>query len=113
MIKKSATQVFSDFHTVERNPIDEPKQLSKNKKKDCIFLTLQEQFTKKIITFEQYFEKLVAHITDPYGTSQMKFHHNLEERDEEEKIGKKRKIKKIVFENPLKTNDFLKESILS
>ncbi|CAF0833728.1 unnamed protein product [Brachionus calyciflorus] len=39
----------------------------------------------------------------------MKFDHDLEEREEEEeeKIGKKRKIKKIVFENPLKTNDFL------
>ncbi|CAF0849480.1 unnamed protein product [Brachionus calyciflorus] len=106
MIKKSATQVFSDFHTVERNPIEEQKQLSKNKKKDYIFLTLQDQYTKKIITFEQYFEKLAAHITDPYGTSQMKFDHDLEER-EEEKIGKKRKIKKIVFDNPLKTNDFL------
>ncbi|RNA07258.1 hypothetical protein BpHYR1_013612, partial [Brachionus plicatilis] len=44
MIKKSASQVHSEFHANERNPIAEPKQLSKNKKKDQVFVTLQEQF---------------------------------------------------------------------
>ncbi|CAF0742422.1 unnamed protein product [Brachionus calyciflorus] len=108
MVKKNASQVYVSFYAVERNPIQEPKQLSKNKKKDQIFIILQEQYSAKIITFEQYFEKLSAHITDPYGTSQMKFDHDVEEEEEENtNPGKKRK-RKIVFVNPLNNEDFLK-----
>ncbi|CAF1011457.1 unnamed protein product [Brachionus calyciflorus] len=69
MIKKSATQVYSDFHAHERNPIQCPKQLSKNKKKDEIFITLQDQYNKQMLTFPQYFQKLASHVTDPYEPS--------------------------------------------
>ncbi|RNA13940.1 hypothetical protein BpHYR1_052367 [Brachionus plicatilis] len=69
----SASQVHSEFHANERNQIAEPKQISKNKKKGQVFVTLQEQFSEQILTFEQYFDKLSANIIEPYGTSQMKF----------------------------------------
>ena len=37
----------------------------------------------------------------------MKFDHDFEEEDLEFKSGKKRKVSKIIFENPLKNDDFL------
>ncbi|RNA09846.1 hypothetical protein BpHYR1_028354 [Brachionus plicatilis] len=86
MIKKSASQVHSEFHANERNPIAEPN--------------------KQILTFEQYFDKLSAHIMEPNGTNLMKYDQDEEELNDE-KVGKKRK-RKIAFDNPLKHLDFLK-----
>ncbi|RNA45027.1 hypothetical protein BpHYR1_024126 [Brachionus plicatilis] len=86
MIKNSASQVHSEFHANERNPIAEPKQISKNKKKGRVFVTLQEQFSEQILTFEQYFDKLSANVIEPYGTSQMKFDQDEEEQNDD-KVG--------------------------
>ncbi|RNA04121.1 hypothetical protein BpHYR1_008071 [Brachionus plicatilis] len=97
MIKKSASQVHSQFHANE------------------LFVTLQEQLSEQILTFEQYFDKISAHIMDTYGTSLMKFDQD-EEQLNYEKIGRKRK-RKIAFDNPLihldflKTNDFVNLTI--
>ncbi|RNA11945.1 hypothetical protein BpHYR1_032891 [Brachionus plicatilis] len=92
MIKKSETETCNRFYNNERNPIEEPKQLPKNKRKDDILARLKVQYTKNIITFEQYFEKLAAHIVDPYEAVKFKFELDDEVKDEIE-TGKKRKEK--------------------
>ncbi|RNA32647.1 hypothetical protein BpHYR1_035331 [Brachionus plicatilis] len=89
MIKKSETETSNRFYNTERNPIEEPKQLPKNKRKDDILARLKVQYTKNIITFEQYFEKLAAHIVDPYEAVKIKFDLDDEVKDEIE-TGKKR-----------------------
>ncbi|RNA24201.1 zinc finger BED domain-containing 1-like [Brachionus plicatilis] len=105
MIKKSETETCNRFYNTERNPIEEPKQLPKNKRKDDILARLKVQYTKNIITIEQYFEKPAAHIVDPYEAVKIKFDLDGEVKDEIE-TGKKRK-RKVVFENPLKNQKFM------
>ena len=60
-----------------------------------------------MLTFQEYFDKITSHITEPYGTSQMKLDHDDEsEEPDEGHVGNKRK-RTIVFENPLKDEEFL------
>ncbi|RNA34259.1 hypothetical protein BpHYR1_037506 [Brachionus plicatilis] len=54
MIKKSETETCNRFYNTERNPIEEPKQLPKNKRKDDIlFDALQLNTSQHLMKYEQ------------------------------------------------------------
>ncbi|RMZ95949.1 hypothetical protein BpHYR1_048247 [Brachionus plicatilis] len=106
MIKKSATQVYNDISVLERNPIEPPRQLSKNKNKDKIFILLQEQYNENELTFAQYFDKLTSHIIDPYGINTFKYSEDHENEEKIDKVGQKRR-RKIVFVCPFENENFL------
>ncbi|CAF0708776.1 unnamed protein product [Brachionus calyciflorus] len=67
IIKSSASEVYTVFHDIEREPIDECSGLSKDRKKDKTYIEFQDQYNRKLLTFTQFFEKLAFYITHPCG----------------------------------------------
>ncbi|CAF1067258.1 unnamed protein product [Brachionus calyciflorus] len=82
-------------------------------KKDKIYSELHEQYAEKIITFEQYFNKLATHVIHPFSETSDDFR-DIETNDEEESdenvqkqsIRKKRKRSNFKLENCLEDIDF-------
>ncbi|RNA15411.1 hypothetical protein BpHYR1_028737 [Brachionus plicatilis] len=106
--KQLIPQTMDRVPTITSRDITPNSPKSRQQRRTIFYNTeprLKVQYTKNIITFEQYFEKLAGHIVDPYEAVKIKFDLDDEVKDEIE-TGKKRK-RKVVFENPLKNQEFM------